>query len=80
MLLATEYGRRNFRPLALLMSVHLTQFESSFEESHHMLVNLLFGDQSLCHRLGQFGICLSESTFHVGTGDDALSSCMLRCG
>ena len=69
--LAVHGGVRNLRPRHQLRIVHLTQVEATFQEALHVLVHLLFGEESLLHSLGDRAIDVVPSALHVGTGQRA---------
>ena len=67
-----HYRIRDARPLHQCRVVHLAEVETTFKQSHHMFVHLLFGDKSLSNSLRNASIGIAIATFHVGARQGSL--------
>ena len=67
---------RNLRPLHQRRIIHLTQVETTFEQTDHVLINLLLREQTFSNCLGQTLIGIVKATLYIGTCQDGFRCTM----
>ena len=76
MLLARHLRVRNLRPLHQRRIVHLTEVETTFQQTDHMLIHFLFGDKATTHGFRNALVSIPKTTLHVGTSNGSFGRSM----
>ena len=67
MFLARHLRIRNLRPLHQRRIVHLTEVETTFQQTDHMLIHFFFGDKATTHGFRNALVSIPKTTLHVST-------------
>ena len=78
MFLARHLRIRNLRPLHQRRIVHLTEVETTFQQTDHMLIHFFFGDKATTHGFRDTLVSIPKTTLHVSTGNGSLGRSMDR--